>query len=510
MPGPPEQAAVGRAIAGPADLGGEPAGDAGGYPVRSRIVALCTGGLWLLGLVMLAAISALALFQLAVYSKQEIVGLDLARIAWLVVGSVVATGAWAVVLWNRSLLRTHPLSCALAVLAVTRVAEIATVPSPLQSDFLRYHDLAIQISQHGLTLDAVPTGYPTLLAAVYALFGAQVFYAQLLNVVIAGLTAALLFDMTRRLWSRRAATFAVWLFVLAPAQILMTGVLATEAPYGLLLLFAIWISVRLQNWPIVASLAIGVVLAASCYVRATTPSILPAFMLLPFLAPAVRLPRAALGSAAILGVFLVCLIPVVIWNEDTRGELSISPSYYGGWSLLIGTDPANGGQYNSDLIAAVGETPGTPAFDKKAGELAIERLKAKPLQFLELAVKKFPRMWANENYGVSFTLGWLDNPDRNEQQTLLLFSQLAYVATVLLALGGLWWMRRALPGAVVAVLGVMLILFAVHSFLEVQSRYHAYMVPMWCMLAGVGAEQLRPGRLAKQARQLAVDRLGRP
>jgi len=63
------------------------------------------------------------------------------------------------------------------------------------------------------------------LAVILHLFGENPVNAELLNCAIAVLTGAMIFDITRRVWDGRAATWTLWLFALAPSQILMTGVL---------------------------------------------------------------------------------------------------------------------------------------------------------------------------------------------------------------------------------------------------------------------------------------------
>jgi hypothetical protein len=458
-----------------------------------RVGSIGIRAIWALGMLLLAAIVAWSAFELYRFASQALTGLDTHRIAWLGGSIAVAAAMWGAVVWNRGPLRTHPLATGLVVTMVARLIDVALVPAPLTSDFLRYHELAVQISQHGPTLAAVPSGYPMVLGAIYAVLGAQPVYAQLLNCLIAVATAALVYDMAQRLWDGRAARWALWLFALAPAQILMTGVLATEAPYGLVLMFALWLAVRLGSGRLSAALAIGALLAISDYVRATSTALVPALAALPFVA-SIRLRASAVWAAALMFAFLVVLVPVVIWNEQQRGELSISPSNYGGWSLLVGTDPANNGEYNAELIGLVGGTPGTPEFDRRAGQMAIERLRANPLGFVQLTFKKFPRMWAIDDYGVFYTLGTSNPPNPDASAALLLLSQAAYLAIVALALGGLWRVRSALSPAVVAMVLLLATLVVVHSFLEIEPRYHAYVVPFFCVLAGPGAAALQVPR----------------
>jgi hypothetical protein len=444
---------------------------------------------------MVGAVAVFSVVYLAIYAHDVLVGVSARRVLWVGGAVLLAAAIWALVIWNRGPFRNHALALGLAAIAITRLLDVALVGAPLTSDFARYNGLAVQIAHNGPMLALVPTGYPTMLAVVYAIFGSNPVNGQLLNCVIALLTGAMVFDITRRLWGDRPAAWALWLFALAPSQILMTGVLAAEAPYGLLLTAAIWISLKFGSRPLLGGVCIGIVLAASQYVRATTPAILPAFLLIPFLAPAARLRPAAVMAGVMAIVVLVCLLPVVAWNEQTRGELSIAPSYYGGWSLLVGTNSASGGQYDDSLISQVQGVPGTPEFDSNAQKLAITRLEEKPLQFAELALRKFPRMWAPEDYGVSWTVGVSHPSNKDESVTLLLASQAAYVAILALAVLGLWKFRRAVPGTVVVILAMILAMGIAHTIVEIQPRYHSFVEPLLCIFAGPGVSVLRLPRL---------------
>jgi hypothetical protein len=461
----------------------EPAG------VLARAVAIGVRATWVIGSLALAGIAGFSLIQLGRYAVQSLSGIDAGRMAWIGAGLLVAAALWAAIIWNRGPIRTHQLAIGLVAVLVTRLIDVVLVPAPLVSDFLTYHNLGVQISQSGPTLASVPAGYPMALGIVYRLFGPQPVYAQLLNCLIAVATAALVYDLARRLWDDSAARWALWLFALAPAQILMTSVLASEAPYGLLLMLALWGAIALKARPLLAAAAVGLFLAASNYVRATSPALIPAFAVLPFAALS-RLRAGIAWVGVLVVVFLAVLSPVIQWNAQ-QGAVSVSPSHFGGWSLLVGTDPTNDGRYNADLIELVGGTPGTPDFDNRAGKIAIERLKAKPIQFLELAVRKFPTMWALDDYGVRYTVGTTSNT--NATDALLLLSQATYLAIVALALAGLWRIRAAVPPLVTTMVLIMLALVLVHSFLEVEPRYHAYMVPIFCVLAGPAAAALRDG-----------------
>lgn len=476
---------------------------------RGRLSSASTTALWGVGILIFGLILLVSAVELVQYIFGNVLnGVTSTRLIWVGSGLLVAAAAWALAISNRGPLRTHPLLVCLVAIGAIRLLDVALVPAPLISDFRHYHNLAVQIAHQGPMLSTVPTGYPMMLAVVYAIFGVNPLYAQLLNCVIAILTGAMLYDVARRLWGDRAAALALWLFALTPSLILMTGILGSEAPYGLLLMTAIWLSVRFGSRRLLASFAVGCALAASEYVRATTPVLIPAFMAIPFLTPGARWRSASVRAAILIVGFLVCQLPIVAWNLQNRGELSISTSYFGGWSLLVGTDSNNNGQYDANMKAVVGLTYGTVEFDRKAGQIAIERLEGNPMEFVGLAAQKFPRMWGAEDYGVAWTVGTSHPNDRNVSWTLLLLSQICYVATIGLVLLGLWRIRRLLPPAAVAIVLMVAALVVTHTFLEIQPRYHAYLVPLFCILAGPGFAAIRIPRLLRGQAQSSRDSQG--
>ncbi len=51
--------------------------------------------------------------------------------------------------------------------------------------------------------------------------------------------------------------------------------------------------------------------------------------------------------------------------------------------------------------------------------------------------------------------------------------------------------ERRRPGKGVLLIGMIVFLVAAtHLFLEVHSRYHAYLVPLFCLMAAVGVQAL--------------------
>jgi hypothetical protein len=165
--------------------------------------------------------------------------------------------------------------------------------------------------------------------------------------------------------------------------------------------------------------------------------------------------------------------------------LSVSTSNFSGWSLLVGTDPMNTGQYNVTDLALVPTDTTSRAFNDQATALALERMRAHPAIVAELAVRKIMPMWASEDYAAVWTLDLGDPNQDGERATIALTSQLIYTGVLILAAMALWQERRRRSEVLTLIILIIGATALAHTFLEVQPRYHFFIEPMMCILAGV-------------------------
>lgn len=382
----------------------------------------------------------------------------------------------------------HPAApwLGLGVLLLGRAAVALAFDGPLVSDFLEYHRLAERVLALGRPFfsELRPMGYPVLLAGAMKLFGGAA--PALLNLAAMAATGALLWRVGKRWASPAAGAGALWLYALSPAQALGAPLTWTEPLYAALLLGAFALAAEAAapdaRRPVAAAALAGLLLGASQCFRPTSLALLPVLALLPWI---VRPGRRALAPALALALAaLLALAPVGAWHLKHEGRLSLSTSSYGGWSLLVGTNPRSNGAWNAADAASVAHQPSLAARDRLALALAIERLKADPAAFAALAVRKQPLMWANEDYGAFWLFGAAGPRLPLPALGALYALCQAFGAFVAVLAACALWRRdyRPSPFALGAFggLGVMAI---AHTFLEVQSRYHAYWVPFFCCLA---------------------------
>jgi len=405
--------------------------------------------------------------------------------------TVLGLAAIALRLYLRGSLRRPPGWLAmpwsgLALLVLTRAIAVAFVDAPFSSDPKFIHLLAVGVLHGGDPVAAHrPMGYSTLLAGVYAVFGPDRHLAELLNLALALITGLLLFGMTRDAFGRRAASAALVLYAIAPAQILLVVPSLTEIFYAMLLVAAVWAAIGVGRRGLVAAVASGALLALSQYVRPLSQALLAGFVLLPLLVKWSLLRAAVLGAAVVI-TFIVVLIPIVSHNLSYYGELSVSSSSYGGYSLFVGTDQKHNGMFNQEDAELLAAQPGRTWWERSEamGPLGLKHIVDDPLGFAGLAVRKFWVLWSGENYGVVWSMRD-DRLDPRVPATLLVLGQAFYAGLTSLVAWVLYRERHRRPPLALLIVMLLLIVVVGHTFVEVQSRYHAYMIPLFCALGGL-------------------------
>jgi len=405
----------------------------------------------------------------------------LAAIAIIAIGVVRRAGddelrRWG--LWGPLLLAG--LLRAIAILPVE-------TPLPTDNDPRFLHELAIGVLDGGNPLVAArPMGFSSLLAALYWVFGVHPVLAEVLNLALALLAGWMTFLLVESAWGRRAAAVSLTIYALVPSQILLTTTIFTETAYSAFLMAALALgAAALRGRNVLVGVATGAALAVSQYVRPVSQALLATFVLVPFLA-GLRVARAAVLSGAIVVSFVAVLVPVAVHNLESYGDLSLSTSSYGGWSVFVGANQEANGMFNRADQAILRETPGGSVWEQSEilGREGWRRITADPRGFAELAVRKFRVMWGDDTYAEGAALAGSGAADWL-RTSLRIASQAGYAAIAVAAAIGMWRQRHGVPPEALLLAGAIVTIAAAHVVIEVQPRYHAYVVPMLCALAGV-------------------------
>lgn len=394
----------------------------------------------------------------------------------------------------------HGLWIAVAAAVVVRLAALVVLEQPLASDGLAYFTLAKSLAETGVPVDQFghhtfySPGYPLLLAPFFAVFGAGSPVAHFVNLGLAGVTAALVWQLVRTLGGGRGAAavgalgYAAWLPAIWQATDLAKENLSTPLMVG----FAILISRIAQGdggWR-GAALA-GVVFGAGLLTGTSIALTAGAFVLALWFAFR-RTPRAALRP---LGIFaaatLAVLTPWLIASDAMVGRPVITTN--GPFNLYIGNNPAANGHFVSiretplgsiwhERIEMLGET-GTA--DWLAQETR-DWIAANPAAAAGLAVRKLGLFWAP------------NLPDSADFATTPLVAGLRIVDVIqwalIVGLAGLAFWRRELDPRVRWVLMTLVAGFwVIHGATYIIPRYRDPIMPVLIALAAIEAARLGRG-----------------
>jgi hypothetical protein len=371
------------------------------------------------GAVVLTAITLVAILNLAA-SLEHLVRafpgvLGVGGIAAVVAVVIASVGAiWALLRLAATGRSLAAMWMGIGLALGTRLAIALLIDAPLRADAAIQNQLALDVAEGFCCFGHRPMGYPMLLGAAYGLFGVHAWLPELLSVLLGTLTAMLVWDLARQAWGPSAGALAIGLYAVMPSQVLLVTVPLSELTYALLLTATIWALTQWQRWLVPASVVAGVFLALSQYMRPTSMVLLPFLASVPALGGAPSR-RGVFAAAAMAIVFVMVLAPVVAFNLGQHGALSLSTSAYGGWSLFVGANQEWNGTWNPDDAAVFAELPGTSAWERSeaAGRLALDRIRADPRGYADLAVRKFYVMWSDERYAVNYAV----RPHGNSRQS---------------------------------------------------------------------------------------------
>jgi hypothetical protein len=411
---------------------------------------------------------------------------DPGRLVWLGLAVPLAAAVAALARWA-PLDRPHlpTVASILVLFVVLRVAAMALVSAPVVSDWARYDELARRILADGPRFDVVPTGFPTALAAAYAIGGTDPGAGQVLQLVLGVAAGLASYALAAAAWNHRVAAIGLLLLAVAPSQILMGTVLASEPLYTLLATLAALAVVARP--PLAGPVAAGVLLGLSQYVRSSSLALVPIFAWLawrwarragPAAAPSAT--PAWHGPAAMIGAFVVVLLPAIAWNIADLGVPSLSTSRVQNFSLLVGLNQATDGRFGLDDFTLVGGEYGTPEAEAIARDALVDRVRSDPVGTMGLVLRKV-WAWGDEHYGAYWALGIVDDRSLGWAVTVLLSQAWWLAITVLAAL--------AVAGTPIAnrltqlTIWSIAIVGAVHLLLEAQGRYHSYLLPLLAILA---------------------------
>ncbi|HOP73382.1 MAG TPA: glycosyltransferase family 39 protein, partial [Thermoclostridium caenicola] len=420
---------------------------------------------------------------------------------------------------NRLSFRAFALLTAILTLAprLFWVYAVGTVPF---SDFLHLHNYGVAVALGDFTnyVDFYACfpfkfGFGFLVGGLYALFGPHFLVVELFNVLLSLVQVLLVYRIAWEIRPESARPAALF-YALWPAQIMYCTVVAAENSFLVPFLAAIYVLIRFFKYHTQSSRGYALLVLAGT-LTAIAQALRPmAMVLVPAAAVCIlffityhksmgrNLARKALCILLVSLSYFVVLKFISLPIKELSG-IDITRSGTG-YNFLVGTNYEANGMFNQEDFSIIAKYDFD--FDRvhsEAGKLAVQRIKEDPVRFLKLAVKKVNFQWGKENYGYYWSVisaGSGTGPEgfiKDHPRAFYAVSQLHYLMLLLLAVSGCYaaYRRKILaPALLWLVIGAM---FLAYSFLEVQPRYHMPAVPLFIILAGLGAAEIK-GMLTKE------------
>jgi 4-amino-4-deoxy-L-arabinose transferase-like glycosyltransferase len=389
------------------------------------------------------------------------------------------------------------------------------------SDFAFYASMAEHVFRGEYMLTPRKQSGPALVGGfIYWLLGAPNINAVLLfQAVVSSLTLPLVYLGTKRLFGSIAAFCSLIIIAFNPESWVYVNLFGNE-PYLAFLITAAWflISNELGNnklgRTVVYFFFAGFSLGLAQYMRATGSLVFfTILLLLPFTIN--RTPRCLISFTV---GFILTIYPIISFNYQKLGIISVSPSQYSGMSLLIGTNIKTKGVYYGEFFDEIdqeivtrekygsldfrkevkdyAELSGLTLFeadwvlkDRIAAEIALHRLKTNGFQIAKIAIFfKIPVFWGGvSGYEWSLDSSFVHAFWPSANLYLFRVSEVFHRLCILLGTVSLVFLAKfgskparqsvAIYGAAALALG------GLHMFVEIQSKYHYSIMTLFPIIA---------------------------
>ena len=359
-----------------------------------------------------------------------------------------------------------------------------------------------------------PPLYPYFVAAIYRAAGARPAAVYLMQIGLALLGCWAMYRAASRLRDARlglaaAALFALYpLFVLHDVQLLKESLAVTLVALLLWALVEARASGRPASWA-----AAGLAAGAIALLRENTLLVWP-LLLLGVWQPQATTRRRAARSLAFLGAAVVALLPVA-WRNFAAGGGFLPTTFQGGVNFYIGNHDGADGTYQPVV-------PGKqiPALERSESVRLAEQDLGRALRPAEVSRYWYGRAasWARRHPGAFLRLqllklrlfwSWYEWPDAVDpyylraRSPVLRAPWLDFGGVTILALAGLWMLRRRLASWLPILLWIVGTMFATTLFF-LFSRYRLPTVPGLMLLAALPLAALAEALQTRDRRRAAA------
>ena len=342
--------------------------------------------------------------------------------------------------------------------------------------------------------------YPDGQLTVYWAVGASAFYAVLKHlfgfsewpIVLANLAIGvgvvwLTYLIALRYFDEFVANKAAWIVALWPVLIQFTTVYASELLFIFLLLTALYVWGANAGSALVRAVIWGALLCGAVYVR---PTAMPLFFALPtvYLLSTKDIKGAVVSLCVAVLTAGLFLAPWVLRNQQVFGSPVLVSANFGG-NLWMGNNPQSTGAYMPlpDIYFA-----DEIARDQYFKAQAMEFIKANPLEYAKLAIRRVVVTYDRETIGVAWNEPALRRVVGERGLTVVkaISTGFWWLVVVFALVGIAWafWRRRV--GLFNPLLVVMGAFFIVPVLTVGQDRYHLPLNPFLAIFAAYAMHML--------------------
>ena len=385
---------------------------------------------------------------------------------------------------------------------------IALVPIEPFSDYKTYWDCAVSIAkgQEIYSTEYVAMyphilGYASVLALFIGIFGEHVLVGVLLGLALSCLSGLLIFSIVRSVAGLPAAVLAGGLWALYPGRIMLGSLIFSEPLYTCLLLLLFWLLFilrekqdKIKNKIIFAlpwGLGLGLLLEAINAVRPIGAILIIALALWLLLLRGRELKEGRLWRFWLLLFAALALsfqLSGKLWDNRLEEILGEEPAGLPIYNLYVGFNMDTLGQWSSedmDLLFEYRRQEGGSAPDAQKSMLphVLERLRSEDLDLPRLFSAKLFAFLGNDELG-----GYTYRFTRPEGfvKICMVICNCFYYMLLLLALAGLGRLWRGWRDSAFLLLPLYTLgLTLAHMLIEVSSRYHYSLIPMFIIFAAL-------------------------
>jgi hypothetical protein len=376
------------------------------------------------------------------------------------------------------------------------------------SDYQTYWDCAVALATGGeiysteyVAMYPHILGYSSFLSLFIRLFGQHVMVGVIVNLVLSCLTGLLIFLIIAEPFGVTAASFGGGLWAVYPGRIMLGSLIFSEPLYTCLVLLMLYLLMLLQKhqnklkesiiYPILWGLGLGLLLEA---INAVRP--ISAILIIALLLWLVLLRGRELKSGKLWRMWLLVLVPMLLcfqfsgklWDRHLEAVLGEEVAGLPIYNMYVGFNMDTLGQWSADdmdLLFEYRREPGgsAPAAQQSMLPHVLERLQADNLNLPKLFSSKLFVFLGNDELG-----GYTYRFTRSESfvKICMVLCNCAYYLLLLLALAGIIKLWQSRKNTAVLMLPLYTLgLTLAHMLIEVSSRYHYSLIPIFIIFAAM-------------------------